>query len=188
MTIKYYLRGKGSTVPVYIRVSISREKLFRKKTRFIANSENWNKDKSLQLKLRKLQNEIEQSYNDVLIHNEKWIDTIIYSEFKEETVQTQVDKIINTASSRKNHKQGVGLSEGRIKILKTFNRLLDRYHPKLPLIACDSQLVGEFQNWLFDQGYSVNYVGKNIELLKTACRDAEKEGKRIILLLNQSKR
>ena len=179
MKIKYYVRSKGETVPVYVRVSISREKLFRKKTRFICNSENWIKDKPLQLKLRKLQNEIEESYNEVEVHNDKWIESILYSENKDETVQSQIAEILATAHSRKNHKGGIGLSDGRIKIYKTFNKALDKYQKDIPLGRVDAKFAKDFQKWLFDKGYSVNYVGKHIEVLKTVCRDAEREGKKI---------
>ena len=179
MKIKYYVRSKGETVPVYVRVSISRDKLFRKKTRFICNSENWNKDKPLQLKLRKLQNEIEESYNEVEVHNDKWIESILYLENKEETVQSQVAEILSNAHARKNHKGGFGLSEGRIKIYKSFNKLLDKYEKDIPISRVDKKYAQDFQKWLFKRGDSVNTVGKNIELLKTVCRDAERDGKKI---------
>lgn len=179
MKIKYYVRSKGETVPVYVRVSISREKLFRKKTRFVCNSENWHKDKPLQLKLRKLQNEIEESFNEVEVHNDRWIESILYSENKDETVQSQIAEILANAHTRKNHKGSIGLSEGRIKIYKTFNKALDKYQKDIPLARVDAKFAKDFQKWLFDKGYSVNYVGKHIELLKTVCRDAEREGKKI---------
>jgi len=179
MKTTFYIRSKGRGVPVYVRVSISREKLFRKKTRFVCNSDNWTKDKPLQLKLRKLENEIEESYNNVKIHNDRWIESILMSENTEETVQLQVREILSNAHSRKNQKGGVGLSEGRIKIYRTFSKVLDKYQKNVPLASVDAKFAKDFQKWLFDKGYSVNYVGKHIEVLKTVCRDAEREGKKI---------
>ncbi|MBO0323513.1 phage integrase SAM-like domain-containing protein [Muricauda sp. CAU 1633] len=179
MKTKFYIRSKGRTVPVYVRVSISREKLFRKKTRFICNSENWHKDKPLQLKLRKLQNEIEESYNEVEVHNDKWIESILSSENNEETVQSQINEILATSHTRKNRKGGFGLSEGRIKLYKSFNKLIDKYQENIPLVRVDAKFARDFQKWLFDKGDSLNTVGKNIELLKTVCRDAENVGKKI---------
>lgn len=179
MKTTFYIRSKGRGVPVYVRVSISRDKLFRKKTRFICNSENWTKDKPLQLKLRKLENEIEESYNNVEVHNDKWIESILLSENTDETVQSQIEEILSNAHTRKNHKGGFGLSEGRIKIYKSFKRLIDKYQENIPLTRVDAKFAKDFQKWLFDKGDSLNTVGKNIELLKTVCRDAENEGKKI---------
>lgn len=179
MKITFHTRSKGESVPVYIRVSISRDKLFRKKTRFICNSENWLKDKPLQLKLRKLQNEIEESYNEVEVHNDRWIESILSSENSEETVQAQIKEIISNAHTRKNRKGGFGLSTGRIKLYKSFNNLIDTYQENIPLVRVDAKFARDFQKWLFDKGDSLNTVGKNIELLKTVCRDAENVGKKI---------
>ena len=106
----------------------------------------------------------------------EWLDDIINGRFMEKTVQGHVKYILDNSHKRPNHKNGMGLSMGRIKIYETFKNTLNRYRKNVPIASVGLKFSEGFKDWLFKQGYSVNYVGKNIEILKTVCRDADAMG------------
>ena len=174
MTIKYYLRSKSKTASIYISVSVSREKLFRKKTKYVVDSDKWikgyPKDPKMKLFLKELETKIEKSFNRTEVINDAWLEKLLNHK-KADTVSSHVDKIINESHKRKNHKGGYGLSDGRIKLYKGFKKKIDQFENGLKLEQVDISVAEEFRDWLFDRGYALNTVGKYVELLKTTVRD-----------------
>ena len=91
-----------------------------------------------------------------------------------------IQKYIDEAPYKQNQKKETGLSNGRVQNLKLFKNTILRYEAetikgKIILIKdVNLQFVEKYKIWLFNQKYSVNYVGKNIDNLKTICLDASK--------------
>ena len=174
MTIKFYTRTDSKTASIYISVSAGRGKVFRKKTKFITDSSKWGKgyprDSKLKVQLKELETKIEKSFNRTEVINDAWLNNLL-SHKEAVTVKDHVDHIIATSRTRKNHKGGYGLSEGRIKVYGTFCTILERYAPDLKLEQVDMDLAEDFKDWLFNQGYALNTVGKYLEILKTVVRD-----------------
>ena len=189
MTIKFLLQSEKERANVYVRMSISRGKVIKRKTGYVTSPSKFEKDRRLKLNLKELATKIERAYN-LSIENEEeitgvWLEGIISGRIKKQTVQTQAREIILNAHSRPNSKRGVGLSEGRIKVYKTFINILNRFQKDVPIASVNLDFADRFKDWLFAQRYSVNYVGKNLELLKTVCRDANLKGAKISKELNQ---
>lgn len=174
LTIKYYLRSESKTASVYISVSVSRGKVFRKRTKFITDSSRWAngypKEPSLRLSLKELEAKIEKSFNRAEVINDSWLENIL-SHRKADTVSSHVDNIITNAHKRKNHKGGYGLSDGRIKLYRSFQKKIDEFEEGIKIEQIDMSVAEEFRDWLFDKGYALNTVGKYVELLKTTVRD-----------------
>ena len=168
MTIRFRKRSKGA---IYVRVSIGRGNVIEKKTPFSPGVHS--------LRLKELEVKIEKAFNQAVERGRKidgeWLEMVMSGD-GEATVQAQVDKIISEAHTRPNGKGGVGLSEGRIKHLRVFQKKITAYHGKLPLSEVDLAFSERYRDYLFAKGYSVNYVGKQMNILKTVCRDAEKSG------------
>lgn len=174
MTIKFYTRSKSKTATVYISVSVSRSKVFRKKTKFVTNSDRWHKgypkDPSVKVQLKELETKIEKAYNRSEVISESWINNLLNNK-QAVTVIDHVNHILSTSDKRKNHKGGFGLSEGRIKLYKSFKTRLNGFQEGLKLEQVDMSIAEDFRDYLFDQGYALNTVGKYVEILKTVVRD-----------------
>jgi integrase len=91
-----------------------------------------------------------------------------------------IQKYINEAPYKANGKKGTGLSYGRIKNIKLFASTINRYEAEvfkgksILIKNINLKFAEDFKSWLFNQNYSINYVGKNIANLKTICFDAQK--------------
>ncbi len=202
-TINYRLHStdNNKVVPIYCLVSLNREKRFEVKTGYYILTKDWSaitklpkqndeENKILYSKLNKLKNllfdkinSIDEDSNEI---SKEWVLETI-KEFRGEKVKNETDLLLNhiqyvidTANTRENQKKGTGLSEGRIKIYRTFLGLITTYEKhlktKIYIKDIDIKFAEKFKLWLFSLKYSVNSVGKNISLLKTVCNDAEKLG------------
>ncbi len=204
-TIKYLLQSKSEMSNIYVRYSISREIVLKRKTGFVINANDWSVEKarpksgkeelnSLKIKLDKLATFINEAHNSA-------IGTGI--EFTGDWLQRQIDlfnnkiplidldiltnyiqKYIDEAPYKQNAKNEIGLSAGRVANLKLFKNTIRKYenvlNGKSILIKdVNSQFHEKYKMWMFDNGYSVDYVGKNTANLKTICLDAEKNGIKI---------
>lgn len=166
MKVTFYQRGSNT---IHIRVVAGRGRIYRKKTKFVSNR--WTKDGPFELqvrhKLQDLEARIFEAENKGTL-SKRFLEKLIEGESK--TIQEQVDKILEEAPRRKNHKGGYGLSEGRIKLYISFRNVLDRYQKDVPVdIGVD--FIEDFRDWLYKQ-YATNTVGKYCEILKTVARDA----------------
>lgn len=146
--------------------------------------------KSLKSKLDKLANFINDAYNEGVSKG---------VEFTGEWLQEQIDifnnkkpiveldllvnyiqKYIDDAPTKRNQKEGTGLSNGRIRNLNLFKNTISRYQTealsgkKILIKDINIQFVDNYKKWLFNQNYSINYIGKNIANIKTICFDAFK--------------
>lgn len=202
-TLKFLLQSKSTlkNVNIYARFSINRKTILYRKTDFIINPTNWSKEKGqplqkspenkvLKSKLDKLAVFINDAYNSAvstgieltgdwlqlqidLFNNKKPI-------LELDKLTEYIQKYINDAPYKENGKKGTGLSNGRIQNLKLFKNTIKRYELEMfsnkSILTKDVNLlfVENYKKWLFNQNYSINYVGKNIANLKTICLDAQK--------------
>lgn len=200
-TIKFLLQSKSETSNIYVRYSIDRKTVLKRKTGLIINAKDWSVDKSLpksgredlkaiKSKLDKLAIYINDAYNQNITagyeFNGNWLQLQIdlYNN-KKPTVKldlltTYIQKYIDESPYKQNAKKELGLSKGRVQNLKLFKNTILRYENEMlkskSILIKDInlQFVEKYKNWLFSKEYSVNYVGKNIANIRTICLDASK--------------
>jgi integrase len=91
-----------------------------------------------------------------------------------------IEYIIDNANTRTKKGGEIGLDKNTIKNYNTFKRLIVEYQDsikkQIQFLEITKPFVGKFKSWLINtKDYSTNYSGKNLEMLKAVCRDAEKE-------------
>lgn len=200
-TIKFLLQSKSESSNIYVRYSINRTTVLKRKTGFIINAKDWSVDKAqpktgrddlkiIKSKLDKLAIFINDAHNEGINKgvefNGDWLQLQI-DLFNNKTVTIDldiltnyIDKYIKEAPYKTNQKKEVGLSSGRIRNLNLFKNTISRYEKEtfngksILIKNINLQFVEKYKTWLFSQGYAVNYVGKNISNLKAICNDAFK--------------
>ena len=200
-TVKFLLQSKSDNSNIYIRYSINRATVLKRKTGFIINPKDWSTDKSMpktgrddlkiiKSKLDKLAVFINEAYNEgiskAIEFDGEWLQLQI-DLFNKKVVVVEldiltnyIDKYIAEAPYKTNQKKEVGLSAGRIGNMKLFKNTISRYEDevmggkKILIKNINLQFVEKYKSWLFNQNYAVNYVGKNIDNIKTICNDAFK--------------
>lgn len=93
-----------------------------------------------------------------------------------------IQYIIDNANTRKVKTNGgfkIGLSPSTIKNYTLFKNIISEYQTtikkQIHFIDITKPFVDKFTNWLVNtKNYSTNYSGKQLEILKTVCIDAEK--------------
>ena len=202
-TIKFLLQSTSDSANIYIRFSISRDSVYKRKTNYTINSKDWSTSKGLpntksddlkvlKLKLDRLATQVETAYNNDISKgvtiNGNWLQEqidIFNNKVKVvdlDILTNYIDKFIEDAPNKKNQKNELGLSERRIKGITTFKNLIIRFEDealkgkKILIRQINIPFSEGFIKWLNGNGYAQNYVGKNIDNLKTMCIDAEKNG------------
>lgn len=199
-TIKFLLQSKTDKSQIYIRLSAGRETNLKKRTGFVIDAKDWSEktslpkqtsaeNKNLISKLNKLENFIFNRYNDDLANSvvidSYWLETCINECFSrvEKSDNTifinYIQYIIDNASTRQVKGNKIGLSPNTLKNYKLFKKLMENYqtHIKKQIQFKDinKTFTDKFKNWLItDKGYSINYAGRQFEMVKTICIDAQK--------------
>ena len=200
-TIKFLLQSKKDNSNIYVRYSISRNIVLKRKTGFVIDFKDWSEERSfpktgredlkaLKSKLDKLATFINDSHNDAISSGieftSDWLQLQIDLFNKRvpvvdlDILTTYVQKYIDEAPYKQNAKKELGLSTGRIQNLKLFKKTILRYEAEvffnksILIKDVNLQFVERFKVWLLSKGYSVNYVGKNIANIRTICIDAAK--------------
>lgn len=146
-----------------------------------------NKDlEDLQAKLNNLKKRIISAYNskqeyDVI--NSNWLKDEVFNHFNPNANKLLllnfdywIENIIKTAHTRRNGKNGIGLSESRIKaykgLLKTFKEFQGT--KKTKVIEMNKSKFNQIKNWLFDvENYSPSTAIKKLEDFKRVLKDAK---------------
>lgn len=192
-TVKFLLQSKSEIANIYIRFSIDRKTILKRKSGFTINPKYWSETfaqpiqksketKELKSKLSKLSDFISDSYNDAVSKGVEftgeWLqDQIDIFNNKKTVVELDVllnyiQKYIDDAPYKRNQKKETGLSDGRVQNLKLFKNTIERYQKeafkgkRILIKDVNLQFVENYKIWLFKQNYSVNYVGKNIANIK----------------------
>lgn len=199
-TIQFRVRSKANkNVSIKVRLSIDRNNVFELNTGFSINPKDWSKtnnlpkqtspeNKLLSSDLKKLDSYIIENLNtdlgkSVLIDS-NWLESKINDCFsrviKTDTglLTNHIQYIIDNANTRK-VKNKIGLSPSTIKNYTLFRNIILEYQKKIKkqiqFVEITKPFVDKFTNWLINtKNYSTNYAGKQLEILKTVCIDAEK--------------
>lgn len=199
--IKYLLQSKSETSNIYVRYSINRTTVLKRKTGLIISAKDWSIDKAqpktgredlkiIKSKLDKLAIFINDAHNDGISKGTEftgdWLQFQIdifnnkIAIVELDVLTNYIDKFIEEAPYKINQKKETGLSAGRIRNLRLFKNTIIRYQKEalndknILIKNINLQFVEKYKTWLFGKGYSVNYVGKNIANIKTICNDAYK--------------
>ncbi|WP_306426938.1 phage integrase SAM-like domain-containing protein, partial [Flavobacterium psychrophilum] len=197
----FYVSPENSQI--YIRVSISQFVSIKKKTGFSINAKDWSvttdrpkqnnpENKITHSSLNKLENFVFDNLNKDLakgsLIDAYWLENQINNCFKR-VVKTDagllvnhIQYIIDNANTRKVKTNGgfkIGLSSSTIKNYTLFKNIILEYQTtikkQIQFIEITKPFVEKFTNWLVNtKNYSTNYAGKQLEILKTVCIDAEK--------------
>lgn len=198
-TIQFRLRSKANkNVSINVRLSIDRNNVFEIKTGFTIHPKDWSdknlpkqttpENKLLSSDLKKLDSYIIENLNTDLgksiLIDSNWLESKINDCFnrvvKTDTslLISHIQYIIDNANTRK-VKNKIGLSASTIKNYTLFRNIISEYQKKIKkqiqFIEITKPFVDKFTNWLINtKNYSTNYAGKQLEILKTVCIDAEK--------------
>ncbi len=200
-TLKYILQSKSDQCAIYLRLSLNRNHVFKRKTGLNINFKHWSNDKAypkqtiaenkkLRLELDELANQIKKDLNNANSKGETidgdWLKFRIDLHFKRITETKKSDllidaiqDVINNAPTRKNSKQGIGLSESRIKSYEQLKNVITKFSKRSKYKVKDVNIsfAKKFLNWLMiDQKYSKGYALKSIDNLKAVCKDANIQG------------
>ncbi|WP_320816205.1 phage integrase SAM-like domain-containing protein [Flavobacterium sp.] len=203
-SIQYRIRSKANkNVSIKIRVSNGRSLSLEQNTGFSINPNDWSEsnnlpkqnnptNKLLSSNLKKLDSYILDNLNEDLANNvlidKYWLEDKIKSCFdRVETTDNNVlinhiQYIIDNANTRKVKTNGgykIGLSKNTIKNYNIFKNIILEYQIKIKkqihFVEITKPFVDRYTNWLINaKNYSTNYAGKQLEMLKTICIDAEK--------------
>ena len=201
--IKFLLQSKSDNSQIYIRVSISQKVSLKKKTGFTINSKDWSEatglpkqnnpeNKKLSNNLKKLDPFILENLNKDLANSvlidAYWLETQINNCFKR-VVKTDsgllinhIQYILDNANTRKVRNNGgvkIGLSKETIKNYTVFKNIILEYQKtikkQIQFIEITNTFVDKFTNWMVNtKKYSPNTTGRELQILKTVCIDAEK--------------
>lgn len=201
--IKFLLQSKSENSQIYIRVSISRFVSIKKKTGFTINPKDWSEttnqpkqnnpeNKITHANLNKLETFVFDELNKDLANgtliDTYWLENQIINCFKR-VVKTDAGLLVNhiqyiidnanTRNVKTNRGSKIGLSTSTIKNYTLFKNIILEYqkHTKkqIQFVEVTKPFVDKFTNWLVNtKNYSTNYSGKQLEILKTVCIDAEK--------------
>ncbi len=203
-TIQFRLRSKANkNVSIKIRVSLGRSNDLELSTGFSVNPKDWSEktnlpkqttpeNKLLSNNLKKLETFVLENLNkdlsNAILIDSNWLETKIKDCFNR-VVRTDagllinhIQYIIDNANTRKVKTNGgfkIGLSASTIKNYTLFKNIFSEYQTTIKkqtqFIEITKPFVEKFTNWLVNtKKYSTNYAGKQLEILKTVCIDAEK--------------
>ncbi|MFE3846621.1 phage integrase SAM-like domain-containing protein [Flavobacterium sp. LB3P45] len=203
-TVNFRLRSKvNKNVSIKVYLSLERGNVIEVNTGFTVNPKDWSKDTDRPLKnttenklifnnLKKLESFLYNNLNTDLGNNVLidtfWIQTQINNCF-DRVVKTDTGLLINhiqyildNANTRKVRTNGgvkIGLSKGTIKNYTVFKNIILEYQKtikkQIQFIEITNTFVDKFTNWLVNtKKYSANTTGRELQILKTVCIDAEK--------------
>lgn len=200
-TIKFLLQSKSDNAPIYLRLSISRNLVIKRKTGLFINPSNWSKatglpkqtttsNKNLSTELLDLSNNIIKKLNEATYKgnevNGNWLQDTIdihfnrISENKQSDLITDaIQDIIDNARVRKNAVGGIGLSESRINSYKSLKKIIIEYQgvKRIKAKEINVKFANDFLTYLLDtKHFKKSYALKKIADLKTVCFDAETNG------------
>lgn len=199
--VSFRLRSKvNKPVSIYIYASLGRGEMYQAKTGFTINPKDWSdttkkpkqnseENRYIYSELGKLEKFVYDKLNEALGKGElidlNWLNDKIIDCFQRiqktdsSLIVNHVQSIIDNASTRRiKGSNKIGLSNRRISGYKSFKKILEEYQKEIKkqinFIDINKTFVDKFTNWLIQKKkYSVNHSGKQIDNLKTVCRDAE---------------
>jgi len=200
-TIKFLLQGKSISTPIYLRLSLGRNNVIKRKTGLNINPKNWSNDtglpkqnnadnKNLLTELKDLETIILKKLNEANTKGNEisgdWLLHQIDLHFERinETEQSElltdaIQSIIDEVDTRKNAKGGIGLSKSRKNAYSSLKKMIIEYqkNQRFKVKDVNVKFAKDFLNYLLKtKGYQKSYALKKIADLKTVCHDAELNG------------
>ncbi len=182
-TIKYLLQNEKENSNIYLRYSVGRASVWKRKTGFVINSKNWSIDKAqplqktdelkaLKFKLDKLAIFINEAYNKAIsIGVEVDGDWLQYEIdlFNNKIVVVDLDVLTNAIDYYIT--KGDKLTSGSIKNLENFKKFFIKYENEcfkgksILIRNIDLNFIDTFKRHFLQKGYSANYIGTYLSLL-----------------------
>lgn len=199
-TIKFLLQGKGETANVYLRLSVNRETVIKRKTNFVINSKDWSLKKGMPMGNDEERKKLSGSLESLRYHiierlniatkngieiNGDWLTNQINSiqnrvttDEKEQTLLTNVFQYYIDSLPSKVYSNGKkGVSDATVKKYTTIKNKIEDYqkHKRKTIHVKDVDLKfrTDFIKFLADvQHLNDNTIGRYIKFVKTVCIDA----------------
>lgn len=206
-TVNFLFRSSKTIAPLNLRLlfrnSDGDDITIGGKTKLLVDKQLWSKrgkrNKEAEIKeklniidaeLLNIESFIIESYNNDLktsTIDKVWLTDTIEQYYTPPQVETQksdllidaIQDVINNAPTRKNSKQGIGISESRIKSYEQLKTVITKFSKRNKYKVKDVNIAfaKKFLNWLMlDQKYSKGYALKSIDNLKAVCKDANIQG------------
>lgn len=201
-TIKFILQGKSKTTQIYLRLSLSKNISFKRKTGYTIDSKEWSQstgypkqnntsNKNLKVDLKKLETFIESNLNksnsDGIEITSLWLKETIECYFgKSEEIELDylipfTKKHIESLkyASTKYGKKGVsvGTIKKRTTVLNKLIKFEEKSRRKLKVKEVDLNFREKFIDFLDkEEKLSEGTIGKYLKVVKTICFDAQKNG------------
>ena len=193
-TVKYLLQSKSENSNIYIRYSINRTAVFKRKTGFVINPKDWSKDKAqpiqkneelkaLKSKLDKLAIFINDSYNNAvnkgLEFTGDWLKLQI-DLFNNKIIVVDLDLLTNSIDFYIENSDN--LRSGSIKNLNNLKKFIINYETnklngkQILIRDIDLNFIDSFKKYHISKGRSVNYIGTYISLLRAVVNKASLNG------------
>jgi hypothetical protein len=203
-TVNFRLRSKANkNVSIKVRVTLGRGNDLELNTGFTINPKDWSKDtdrpkqnntenKLIFNNLKKLDsfiyNNLNKDLGDNILIDSMWLDSKIKECFKRvekkdsDLLINHIQYILDNANTRKVRINGavkIGLSKETIKNYTVFKNIILEYQKTIKkqilFIEITNSFVDKLTNWLVNtKKYSANTTGRELQILKTVCIDAEK--------------
>ena len=194
-TIKFQLQSKKNPASIYVRLSVSRGNVFKRKTNYVINAKDWSKKtnlplqndeelKNLETSLTKLSTEIKENLNKATKNeieiNGDWLQEQI------DTLQgkikiTDADGLINSIQAyidylprKRISKEKIGATPSTIARYKTVkNKIIEfeQYRKKKIFVKnVGLKFIEEFEKYLTDiDKLNINTIGRYLIFVKTVC-------------------
>jgi len=187
-------RGKIFETPTGFYIN---PKYWKKDSKYgFPKNSNFAEIKNIKNSLLKLQSFIDTEINNAQSNGElintQWLKGQIDNCFnrdvkieKESNLLTDyIQKIIDDADTKVLQGGKIGLSKNRVKGYVTFKGIIEKYQKhikkEIDFKDIDINFEDDFRNWLIkEQGYSINYAGKNFDNLKAVCNEALRTGRKV---------
>ncbi|HET8735200.1 MAG TPA: tyrosine-type recombinase/integrase [Pricia sp.] len=177
-SLKFILQSKKNPANIYVRLMLSKDRDYKRKTGLMIDPKKWNAKKGMPkhpgetyMALSELADRIWSELEKANAPDGKWLDGTIHG--SNETLLDVIDTYIEDAPNIRNGKGGKGLSNNRVKNLTSFSKLMDRFGD-VPISMAGKDYAKRLMAWM--EGYSNNYITKTVENLKGVVRYAENKG------------
>lgn len=202
-TVKFYFRSKKDNAPITLRLLHKNEFDFFVNTQLRISKDQWSSKKGLpktgdekarivKSTLTSLESSIldafDIDYNKGEQISKDWlsykIDVFFNRDIDSHSISKglvdNIDRVIKTASTRRNSKGGVGLSKSRINSYKNLRRILELYQSSrrktLVIKDVNFAFVSDFIEFMQGLKYNDGNTQKKISDIKTVCLDAQING------------
>jgi len=199
-TITFLLQSSANPANIYVRLSIDRKNVFKRKTGYVINPNNWSaetslpkqnevENKQLRIDLKKLSTEIETRLNVATSSGEEitgdWLQQQIDS-IQGKVKTTDYDRLVNCIQGyvdylpkKKLSKGKRGATIGTIKKYKVLINKIEQFEKfrgkKILVKDVGKTFIDELENyWLDTDRLGLNTTGRHLVHIKTICLWAAK--------------